>query len=212
AKFKGFGDLSLIGLPLDSPEWNELKLDDIRLRVKAGRHGIKFDNLIWNGSLEQIEKYIVEVAYQKSIEQSSQGQTKKSGSRSATTVKKIEIRNKEDYEKRKDQTLKCGGCTGDIKHTNFAKNFQSHMRSANYKCYDAAIDEGNYSADDFLRVKKVTYNNTEQKWLTEEEFKTVCIEAQKATKQKSAKKRLEKKRKKEEAAAEKQGAEKKSKE
>ena len=81
AKFNGFGDLSLIGLPLDSPEWNELKLDDIRLRVKAGRYGIKFDNLIWNGSLEQIEKYIVEVAYQKSIEQSSQGQTKKSRSR-----------------------------------------------------------------------------------------------------------------------------------
>ncbi|GMH55331.1 hypothetical protein TrRE_jg1218, partial [Triparma retinervis] len=174
---------------------------------------IKFDNLIWNGSPEQIEKDIAKVAYQKSIErQSSQGQTKKSGSRSATTVKKVEIRNKENYEKRKDQTLKCGGCTGDIRLHNFAKRFQSHMRQANYKCYDAAIDEGKYSTDDFLRVKKVTYNNTEKKMLTKEEFKMVCVEAQNVTKKKNEKYRLEKKRKKEEAAAEKQGAEKKSKE
>ena len=95
---------------------------------------------------------------------------------------------------------------------NFADSFQIHMRRANYKCYDAAIDEGNYSIDDFIRVKKVTYNNTDKKMLTEEEFKTVSNEAQKVQKQKNEKRKLEKKRKTEEAAAEKQGAEKKPKE
>ena len=72
ANFVGLGDLSIVGLSIDSPEWNDLSLEDIRLRIKAGRFGIKYNDPTWQDSLEQIESKIRETRLAK-------GQKKKSG-------------------------------------------------------------------------------------------------------------------------------------
>jgi hypothetical protein len=78
-KFEGFSDLGLVNLRIDSPEWNDLTLDNIRLRIRAGKLGIQYDNAIWKKSLNEIEEKIQAVKLQRSFDR--QGPRNKSGKR-----------------------------------------------------------------------------------------------------------------------------------